>query len=240
MTLVTSAGQAASEIASWFDAVFGELDTLSSHISSTLIETRGTRARFSEADLKPVKLITAGFLARYRVVEAAGVILAPGTIDANRGTIEWWRHDDEGITSKVVFNLTPETGSFYDFETLNWFHNAVKNGSRTITGPYVDYGGLDQYIMTMTVPLELGADIIGMVGCDIEVRDIETIIVPILRRIPGDAALMNGDQRVILGNSGRFLVGNRVRSTPDNGSVIPVDSPALGLSVVYAEHVDYR
>lgn len=238
--MVTAAGQAASQIAAWFDDVFGELDALSARISVTLLEARGTRARFIEADLKPVKLITAGFLARHSVVEAAGVILAPGTIDQNRGTIEWWRHDEHGISGKVVFNLTPQTGSFYDFATLTWFDNAVKNTSRTVTGPYVDFGGLDQYILTMTVPLELGADVIGMVGCDIEVHDIETVIVPILRRIPGDAALLNADRHVILGNSGRFLVGNRVRSTPESGTILPVESPFLGLGLVCAEQVDYR
>lgn len=238
--MVTTASQAAVQIAAWFDGVFGELDELSARISSTLLDARGARSRFTEADLKPVKLITAGFLARQSVVAAAGVILAPGTIDPNRGTIEWWRHDDQGITGKVVFNLTPQTGSFYDFATLPWFDNAVKNANRTLTGPYVDFGGLDQYIMTMTVPLELGADVIGMVGCDIDVRAIETVIVPILRRIPGDAALLSADQHVILGNSGRFLVGNRVRSTPENGGLIPVDSPFLGLSLVCAQHADYR
>lgn len=239
MTLDSAAGRAAAQIALWFDTVFGELTVLSSRISSTLIATKGTRARFVEADLRPVKPITSEFLARHDFVEAAGVILAPGTIDDNRGTIEWWRPNEAGTNGKVVFNLTPETGSFYDFENLSWFNNAVRTRTRAITGPYVDYGGLDQYIMTLTVPLELGANVIGMVGCDIEVRDIETIIVPILRRIPGDAALINADQRVILGNSGRFLVGNRVRETPARGTIIRVEAHALGLGLVYAEHADY-
>lgn len=240
MSVETAAAEAAVQIASWFDDLFSELDVLSSRISTMMIEAKGTRERFIEADLKMVKSITRGFLAKHRFVEAAGVILAPGIIDDHRGTIEWWRNDDEGTDGKVIFNLAPEAGSFYDFQNLTWFDNAVRTGARAITGPHVDFGGLDQYIMTLTAALELGEDTIGMVGCDAEVRDIEAVIVPILRRIPGDAALINADQRVVLGNSGRFLVGNRVRSSPQHGGFVPVESPSLGLSVVYAEHASYN
>lgn len=240
MTVSAAAGVAAASIAARFESVFGELDTLSSRISSTLIETRGSRSRFAEADLKKVKPVTLAFLAKHQFVEAAGVILAPGTIDPSRGTIEWWRQSDSGTNRKVAFNLTPETGSFYDMENLSWFYNTVQAGTRAITGPYVDYGGMDQYIMTLTSPLHLGADFVGMAGCDVEVRSIESIIVPMLRRIPADAALLNADQRVILGNSGRFLVGNRVRTTPADGAIIPVDAPGLGLALVYAKHASYN
>ncbi len=240
MTAAAAAGLAAANIAALFESVFGELDTLSSRISSTLIETRGSRSHFVEADLKKVKPITLAFLAKHEFVAAAGVILSPGTIDPSRGTIEWWRHSDSGTNSKVVFNLTPETGSFYDMETLSWFYNTVQAGTRAITGPYVDYGGLDQYIMTLTFPLDLGTNVTGMVGCDIEVGSIEAIIVPMLRRIPADAALLNADGRVILGNSGQFLVGTRVRTTPPDGAIILVDAPALRLSLVYAKHASYN
>jgi len=239
MSIENAARDAAAHIASWFDNVFCELDMLSTRISSSMIEAKGPRHRFVEADLKVVKPITRAFLAKHPFVEAAGVILAPGIIDEHRGTIEWWRNDDESASGKVIFNLTPDAGSFYDFENLTWFGNAVRTGARAITGPHVDFGGLDQYIMTLTAALQLGDGTIGMVGCDAEVRDIEAVLVPLLRRIPGDAALINADNRVVLGNSGRFLVGNRVRGTPERGGVAPVESPSLGLSVVYAEHSSY-
>lgn len=236
MTIAEAANSAAANIAARIESVFAELDALSLDISSALIEAKGKRSLFLEADLKKVKPVTLEYLAQHQFVGAAGVIIAPGAIDPSRGMIEWWRQSDEGIYKKIAFNLTPETGSFYDMENLGWFHNTVESGTRAITGPYVDYGGMDQYIMTLTSMLHLGADFVGMAGCDVEVREIESILVPMLRRIPADAALLNSDQRVILGNSGRFLVGNRVRTTPIDGAIIPLASPELGLSLVYAPH----
>ncbi len=238
MSIDTAVARAATEIQTRFGAIFDGLTDFSSAIGPAVIAQRGRRKRFLDADLKPVKALAVKFLAANPVVEGAGMLVAPGGIDENRGTIDWWRHDDEGTDSKVLFNLTPESGSSYDFQSLPWFNTVAETGRRAIAGPYVDYGGMDQYIITLMVPLDLGPDVLGMVGCDIEVADLEKTMVPLLRRIPGDAALLSSEDRVILGNSGRFLVGNRVRQSPPDGGIIDVGLRDLGLRLVFAEHAD--
>lgn len=238
MSVDSAAVRAAVEIQTWFEAIFEGLTDFSSTIGPAIVAARGRRKRFVDADLKPVKALAVKFLAANPVVEGAGMLVAPGGIHENRGTIDWWRHDDEGTDSKVLFNLTPESGSSYDFQSLPWFNAVAETGRPAIAGPYVDYGGMDQYIITLMVPLDLGPDVLGMVGCDIEVADLEKTMVPLLRRIPGDAALLSNEDRVILGNSGRFLVGNRVRQTPQNGGIIDVAVHDLGLRLVFAEHAE--
>lgn len=239
MSLDSAAEHAADAVQTWFGSIFDGLTEFSSAIGPAVIAQQGRRKRIVEADLKPVKALAVKFLAANPVVEGAGMLVAPGAIDENRGTIDWWRHDDEGTDSKVLFNLTPESGSSYDFQSLPWFNTVAETGRRAIAGPYVDYGGMDQYIVTLMVPLNLGPDILGMVGCDIEVADLEKTMVPLLRRIPGDAALLSSENRVILGNSGRFLVGNRVRQSPPRGGIIDVGLHDLGLRLVFAEHAEH-
>jgi len=93
---------------------------------------------------------------------------------------------------------------------------------------------MDKYILTAMVPLSLDGVLIGTAGCDVEVRELERVIMPILRTIPGDAALVSKFDRIILGNSGRFLVGNRVVTLPKDAIRHDVPGPELGLQLVAA------
>ena len=56
---------------------------------------------------------------------------------------------------------------------------------------------------------------------------------PTLRAISGDAALVNASNRVILGNSGIYLVGERIKSGDPNQHRVALDVPHLGLSLIY-------
>jgi hypothetical protein len=56
---------------------------------------------------------------------------------------------------------------------------------------------------------------------------------PHLRGIPGDAALVNASNRVILGNSGMYLVGERIKSGSPQQQRMALDVPHLGLSLIY-------
>jgi hypothetical protein len=82
------------------------------------------------------------------------------------------------------------------------------------------------------VPLSLNGELIGTAGCDTEVSALETIVMPILRTIPADAALVSKMDRIVLGNSGRFLVGNRVGELPADGQRIDIPGVDLGLQLV--------
>jgi hypothetical protein len=64
------------------------------------------------------------------------------------------------------------------------------------------------------------------------IRDLESAIMPALRAISGDAALLNASGRVVVGNSGRYLVGERVRDEPRDAVITPLDAAGLGFSVL--------
>ncbi len=234
-----SVQEVAAQITRWFSDLFDDLVQLADESAAAMATARG---RLSSRDLKAIEPAAGRFLDKHPEHEAAGIILRPGIIGA-QGEIEWWNREADGRLRTLPFTLTPNTAGFYDFETLEWFSNVITTGRPTLTGPYVDYAGMDKYIITTTVPLRDGTaaggpagagDIIGAAGCDIEMRALEPALMPLLRRIDADAALVSQHDRIVLGNSGRFLVGNRVTSPPAQAHIVELPVHELGLRLIAA------
>lgn len=228
--------RAARIIGEWFTAVYEDLNAMSDACERELRSALGTKAVLTEKHLRAIRPAAATFLDRHTIPEAAGIVLGPGVVSAANGAIEWWRRGTAGATNRVVFALSPGSAGFYDFVTYDWFTEVVTNQVPAIQGPYLDYAGLDQYILTSTVPLTLGGVLIGTAGCDTDVSALESVMVPILRKIPADAALVSKFDRIVVGNSGRFLVGNRVGNLPEDSIRTGVPGVDLGLQLVAAPH----
>jgi hypothetical protein len=224
--------RASNAIGDWYAAVYRDLDVLALACEHNLRDARGTRGKLMESHLRAIQPATAAFLARHAIPMAAGIVLGPDIVDNNVGAVEWWRRSDAGSTNRLVFNLSPNDPGFYDFVTYEWFAEVVSTGKPAIQGPYLDYAGMDKYILTAMVPLSLDGVLIGTAGCDTEVRELESIVMPILRTIPGDAALVSKFDRIVVGNSGRFLVGNRVGVLPKGSIRREIPGPALGFQLV--------
>ena len=217
-------------LTAWFTDVYSDLNDLARGVEQTL-ETVGDRPRLAPKDFLAVKPAAEAFLGKHRVCEGAGVVIQPGIVGAE-GAVEWWIRATGNTTSRLLVTLTPQTAGFYDFESLEWFRNVVDTGRPTLTGPYVDYLGMDKYIITTTVPFRLDGTVIGATGCDIEIRSLESALMPLLRRIDADAALVANTGRILLGNSGRFLVGNRVGDLPATARSIDLPVHELGLRLI--------
>jgi len=226
--------RASKAIGDLFAAVYDDLTTMALACERELRVARGAKVELTERHLRAIQPAAATFLNRHAFPVAAGIVLGPDLADNNVGAVEWWRRGDSGSTQRIVFNLSREDPGFYDFVTYEWFAEVVSTGKPAIQGPYLDYAGMDKYILTSMVPLSLDGMLIGTAGCDTEVRELETVIMPILRTIPEDAALVSKFDRIILGNSGRFLVGNRVVALPKDAIRCEIPGPELGLQLVAA------
>lgn len=226
--------RASDAIGEWFTAIYGDLTAMSTACENQLRDSRGKKAGLTERNLRAIQPAAAAFLRRHDIPTAAGIVVGPGIIENKDGSIEWWQRGDSGSTQRIVFNLSPEDPGFYDFVTFEWFNEVVSTGKPAIQGPYLDYAGMDKYILTAMVPLSLDGVLIGTAGCDTEVRDLERVVMPILRTIPGDAALVSKFDRIILGNSGRFHVGNRVAALSKDAIRWEIPGPELGLQLVAA------
>lgn len=232
MTAFRTETVAASEsIGAWFTEILSGLTQMSRECEKELRTALGRKTELTDKHLRAIRPTAAAFLERHATPEAAGIVLSPGIVSEG-GSIEWWRRADEGGTSRIVFNLSPDAVGFYDFVTLDWFSSVVATGQPALQGPYLDYAGMDQYILTCMVPLSLNGELIGTAGCDTEVSALEAVVMPTLRTIPADAALVSKMDRIVLGNSGRFLVGNRVGDLPKDGLRIDLPGVDLGLQLV--------
>lgn len=139
-----------------------------------------------------------------------GLILEPGLLPAHPLRIEWWQwaagHDNP---VQLEVDLHPDSLGFYDYASTEWF--AVPKGTRQrhIVGPYVDVHGTDQYLLTLTMPVEADGEFLGVAGADVPITRFETLV---LRRLEpgGEAVIVNGEGRVVLSTSSRWITGSLV------------------------------
>ncbi|SFB51085.1 hypothetical protein SAMN05216266_11519 [Amycolatopsis marina] len=148
------------------------------------------------------------------LVVGAGFIAAPKVLADQEFGFEWWTSGnsvaDERPT-QLFISLDPASDHFLDYTRQSWFTVPRDTGRRHITGPYVDYLCTDEYTMTFTVPVPAPTGFAGVVGADVFVRECEHRLLPRLRTLPGRAALVNAQGRVIVSNSVRQSTGSLVR-----------------------------
>lgn len=227
------------ELTEWFEATFADIESMASGYSELLERDNSPDdavVRISGDSRKGIQERALHVLRAHPIVDGAGAIFAREKIGSTKGVIEWWVRDDDGRMARYSFGVDPAEDRFYDYERLEWF-NAFVQRTRWITGPYIDYLGIEEYIVTLTVPLRVHDVLAGVVGVDIRMSDLETALMPILRRVSGNVALLNAHSSVLVGNSGRYVSGDHVAPTPDGFETTDLRLSALGLRLLHpAEH----
>jgi hypothetical protein len=225
--------QAAHALSLWFRDVSAEVDHLCSGVASLLDSRLAGKSTVNKAALVGLEELAREFLTRNAFAVGAGMFFATDFIDEGSRTREWWTRKPSGDLQRLDFDLTPGSRRYYDYEKLPFFSIAASTGEQTLWGPYVDYLGFEEYILTVSAPFSVRGHFMGVVGCDIRLRDLEPLIMPTLRLIHGAAALLNASNRVVLGNSGAYLVGERIKSESSHQHRLALDVPHLGLSLIH-------
>jgi hypothetical protein len=230
MTTNTAAVQAATEIAAWMNTLSLDVYKFAARAGALWID-RPSPLKVTPKDIGVLETMSKEFLGKHPTVVGAGVIFSVEAIENRDGILEWWTTRTQGI-EKLEFDLNPGGERFYDYQSLPFFVSAQRTGEQSMWGPYLDYLGLDEYILTHTAPIQLSGNFVGVAGYDIRIRKLEELFMPALRAIPGDAALLNENRSVVVGNSGAYLVGERIRTIPKDKQLIPIEAPHLGLSLL--------
>jgi len=174
----------------------------------TLHATARTAGRpLRRADLAPLRERIHLLLEHEHVgVHGAGVVFAPDVLaDAPRWLEWWWRPVDRPVQLETV--LEPGDSRYYDYERAIWFAAPRDTGERWVAGPFVDYSGTDRHIFNLAVPIHDERRFLGIAGTDVTAGRMEELAAPGLRALPGDAALLNANGRVIASNTLRWLPG---------------------------------
>lgn len=206
------------DLARWFAGTFADIAAMNGDFTA-LIERETVPgdgvAQLAEAVREPLGERARGFLAEHPSADGAGLVFARPDDAESPSVIEWWERGPDGEVGRCSFGVDPAGARFYEYDRLEWFTRAYHDGSPWIAGPYIDYLGVEQYIVTLTVQALGHGRPVGATGIDIRVRDLERALMPIMRRIPGEAAVLNPHNGVLVGNSSRLLAGDRLPEIPD-------------------------
>jgi hypothetical protein len=167
------------------------------------------------------------------LVIGAGFVAVPGFLRDAEWHLAWWlgHANTFGLGSadptirRLVAEENPASDSFRDYTTLEWWRVPTTTGARHITGPYVDYLCTDDYTLTLTVPAHNGERLIGVVGADLYVNDVERALLAHLRGLEA-ATIVNASGRVVASTDPHRPTGSLLR---DPAERIPCSVAGLAL-----------
>ncbi|SLK10425.1 cache domain-containing protein [Arthrobacter sp. P2b] len=227
---------AADALTAWISGVSAETKELARNVTSLLEEKNPVgKSRISKTGLVGLDEVAREFLAKKPYAVGAWIFLSAASVEEGGRSFEWWVRTNSGGMERVDADRTPGSTRYYDYEKLPFFSTAASTREQALSGPYVDFLGFEEYILSFTAPFSVHGSFMGVAGCDIRIKDLEPLIMPNLLAVPSDAALINASNRVVLGNSGRYLVGERIKPEAPGQHRIALDVPHLGLSLIYGE-----
>jgi len=138
-----------------------------------------------------------------------GLVVAP---QPGRGLplrLEWWQVDpDSGRLRTLEPDLKPTSLGYYDYTAAEWFDVPRRTTRRHVVGPYVDVHGTGRYLLTLTEPVVVEGEFVGVAGADVSMRRFESHLLQVLGRLPVPFLLVNGEERVVLSTAPRSPVGS--------------------------------
>jgi len=206
----------ATAITRYFQALHSMVQTWSTSVQETFIEHAPLK---QPLDLQIESLVRPA-LAQYREsIIGAGFVAAPGLLKDAPWHLAWWlgerntfevSAEQPQIRSLLTVD-DPEADGFRDYTSLEWWRIPVTTGRMHITGPYVDYLCTDDYTMTMTLPVSADERLLGVVGADQYVTDIERELLPLMLETGHALTLTNAHGRVVLSTDFTLPTGTLLR-----------------------------
>lgn len=201
------------------DRVFGAVDRLRDGVVGGPVDPATLQVRARD------------LLAEHReLIIGMGMIVAPGAAAGARRRILWWQDLGGPEPTALQVDLNPHSLGFYDYGAADWFSVPRDSGGRYVDGPYVDVHGTDRYLLTFTVPVVAGGEFLGVVGADVPVARLESLLLPAWGRL--DAVVINADGRVVVGNTADALPGERLAR--GRAATVAVSDVGWRLSVTQA------
>jgi hypothetical protein len=140
-----------------------------------------------------------------------GLVVAPQPEQGLPLRLEWWQVDPDGGHLRTLEpDLKPTSLGYYDYTATEWFDVPRRTGLRHVVGPYVDVHGTGRYLLTLTEPIVVDGEFVGVAGADVSVRRVEMHLLQVLGRLPARFLLLNDEDRVVLSTAARWPVGGLV------------------------------
>lgn len=223
-------------VSRWFTRAFADLATLNVEFCEHLEKVSSPEddvVALARAGRDGIKKLSKRFVADHPSVDGVGVIFARAADSGGRGVIEWWERDASLGVHRYAFGLNPAGDRFYDYEQLEWFVMTYASGQQWITGPYIDYLGVDEYVVTLTAQSTVHGRAVGIAGLDIKMSALERELLPLLQRFPGRAALITTHGSILASNTGSLIAGDRIVPAELGLGEYPLSASGAAVTVVF-------
>ena len=226
----TDPAEAAAKLADLLNGVFASLGetVVTFRELSENATTHGRRLRRS--DLNALHPVLFRHLQRHQdLIMGTGVVLAPGLLADAPMWLEWWRSSPGDAPSALKLDLDPTSLGFYDYTQAEWYAAPSRGTTRAVVGPFVDFGGTNEYTLAVTVPITERDSFLGVSGADLWATRLEAAARRLMRGLGREVVLVNGDDRVLASRSPRLVMGALVR---DTGGATRYPCPGLPWSLI--------
>ncbi|MGZ0712324.1 cache domain-containing protein (plasmid) [Coraliomargarita sp. W4R53] len=197
----------AAEVAVTIDGIFAMIDGW----SALLVESLGVDAVLSASTIDPlVETFAAPAVSGDTLLTGAGFVATPGGLDDAEWHLAWWLRNGSGARRLATID-DPTHEQFRDYTALEWWRVPAVTRALHLTGPYVDYVCTDDYTVTVTSPVFIGGEMIGVVGADALVDRLEHEILPVLHTSAGTATVVNASGRVVTSTDAHREPGSILR-----------------------------
>lgn len=145
------------------------------------------------------------------VVHGLGFMAEVSAVAETPYWMKWWQRTPDGTFDRdFSHQLDPARDDFYDYSTKDYLTRPRRSGQPGAMGPYIDHGGVDDNVVTISVPVRAGSGFVGIMAADVRVAGLETAVAPWLAQADGVCVLLNAESRVLLSNAVRYGVGEVV------------------------------
>jgi hypothetical protein len=214
------ARSASVSIGALIDAVFEQLARVGPVLAAVLASGPVGRMDLGEVDQALQRVVH-----RNRaVVDGAGVAFAPGALRDAHTWLEWWRLSAQGEMEFARHVFNPGSVRYYDYTEMPWFALPAASGRATAVGPYLDSGGTDRNIVTLSTPCA-AADGVSVVAADLRLDQLESEFRAALGIHAPALALVNGRDRVIASTSAHVLAGTLLPAEHDTVTEVVSQDP---------------
>lgn len=224
----------AAALSAWFQSRLNAVVSLGETLCGELQLTESGTVAVSDRDRRRLKDHSFKYLAEEPVADGCGLIFALAALDSGRGQLEWWVREGETRFARYSFGVVPGSDRFYDYEQLDWFTKSFVEAKPAFVGPYIDYLGVETYVVTLTAPARVNGELVGAAGNDIQVSDLEHAIMPTLHTSQRELAVLNEHGNVVASNTSRYLVGELIHPFPDTWRQTALEPEVFGLKLAYS------
>lgn len=206
------------------DEVFAGIEVLADQAAALHARASAENRKPTTTELATIRSTVLAHLGgEHPKLAGTGVIAAPDSLADEPRWLEWWRTSaDSDQPQQLTPDLDPNHVDGYVYTAAPWFETPRATGGRVIVGPYVDYAGTDEYILTFADPVHVGDRFVGVAAADIRTTDLEERLLPLLSDAGSQLLLVNAYGRIIASNTPAAIVGCLVNQEQSSGEHVPI------------------